>query len=133
MLLKKICSREFLSYGFFGVLTTLLNLALYHVLVVGGLDYVIANLITLIVVKLTAYVVNKIFVFRSKSSNLLALCKEFCMFVITRGLTGLIDFFGLILAVEIFGFDKIISKYVLQVVVIILNYIFGKVLVFIKR
>jgi len=132
-MLKKIFSREFLSYGFFGILTTLLNLFLYHFLVVGGMDYVLANLITLVVVKLTAYVVNKVFVFRSKSPNFIALCKEFFMFVVTRGLTGLIDFFGLILAVELFGFDEIISKYVLQVVVIVLNYVFGKVLVFIKR
>lgn len=132
-IMKKILSKEILSYGFFGVLTTILNLILYHGLVFAGMNYVIANLITLIVVKLTAYIVNKLFVFKSKSETWRALLKEFFMFVVTRGLTGVIDFVGLIIAVELFGFDKIISKYILQVAVIILNYVFGKVLVFIKR
>ena len=131
--MKKILTAEIVSYGCFGVLTTILNLVLYQALVMSGMEYIIANLITLIVVKLTAYIVNKVFVFKSKSKSWIALCKEFLLFVLTRGLTGLIDFFGLIFAVEILGLDKIISKYILQIVLIVLNYILGKVIVFIKR
>lgn len=130
--IEKIIKSEFFLYGFFGILTTILNIGLYHILLIIGLNYAVSNFITLIVVKIAAYVVNKIFVFKSKCSSFFELVKEFFRFAITRGITMLIDFFGLIIAVEILGLDEVYSKYALQVIVIVLNYFFGKFLVFNK-
>lgn len=130
--IEKIIKSEFFLYGFFGILTTILNIGLYHILLIIGLNYAVSNFITLIVVKIAAYVVNKIFVFKSKCSSFFELVKEFFRFAITRGITMLIDFFGLIIAVEILDLDEVYSKYALQVIVIVLNYFFGKFLVFNK-
>ena len=49
-----------------------------------------------------------------------------------RGFTGIIDIFGMFYAVEILKADEMFTKCVIQVIVIILNYILGKRVVFNK-
>ncbi len=121
--------KELIRYGLVGVSTTVINLLTYHILLFV-LDYKIANLIALIVSKKYGYFANKTIVFRSKTRTVRSFFMEVIRFILARGFTALVDYFGLILAVEAFGFDKIISKYVLQIIVIIINYIMGKYMVF---
>jgi len=128
--LKKLIASEAILYLFFGACVTLLNLAIYRGLLVINMQYWLANFIAMIITKLVAYLTNKVFVFKSKSANLKVLLMEFFRFVLARGFTGLIDFFGLIFMVETLGINEIISKYVVMVIVIILNFILGKKLVF---
>lgn len=132
-IIKKFMNREVILYAVFGVATSVLNIGLYAYLIYVGMDYKIANVITLIVVKLTAYVVNKLFVFQTKTENFIELAKEFWRFVVTRGITMLVDFFGVILMIEVLSIDSMISKVVLTVIVVILNYFFGKLHVFKKK
>ncbi len=130
---RKNTIKELFVYGVFGVLTTVVNIIVYQILLSRFiLKYWICNLLALLFSKLFAYFVNKKFVFRSKCSSFIALCKEFFSFIAARGLTGLIDFFGLIMMVEFFHIDKILSKYLLQIIVIVLNYVFSKLFVFKK-
>lgn len=121
--------KELISYGIFGVATTVVNIVLYQVFL-GFVDYKISNLIAIVGAKVFAYVVNKTFVFHTKCRGILELIGEIIRFVFARGITGLLDYFGLIFLVEIFQFNESYSKYMIQVVVIILNYVFGKKLVF---
>lgn len=129
-LINKLINRETILYAVFGVLTSLLNYYLFKVLLELGMDYKIGNLITLIVVKLAAYICNKNFVFKSHCQSFLELCKEVLRFVFARGATALIDYFGLILLVELFRFDKLYSKIFVTVLVIVINYVVGKKHVF---
>lgn len=132
-IVRKLLNREVILYGIFGILTSILNIVLYAYLSGNiGIDYKIANIITLIIVKLTAYVVNKLFVFQTKTENILELVKEFMRFVITRGLTMVVDFFGVIFFVEVLMIDSMISKIIFTIIVVILNYVFGKWHVFKK-
>ena len=121
--------KEITNYLIFGILTTILNIVLFYLLK-KIIDYKIANLITLLVVKIVAYLCNKKYVFKSKCENKKELFKETIRFAITRFLTFLIDYFGLILLVEIVKFSKMFSKVLILGIVIILNYIFGKLIVF---
>lgn len=125
--------REFIVYVIVGLSTTLVNILIYRGLLAVQVDYKIANLFALILCKVYGYVANKIIVFRSHCSSFRELMLEMLRFVFARGFTGLVDYFGLIFAVEILHFDKIISKYVLQAIVILLNYILGKFMVFRKK
>lgn len=124
---KKIA--ELFRYGLVGTSTTLINLATYHLLLFF-IDYRIANLIALIASKTYGYFANKTIVFRSKTDTFRSWLIEVAKFVAARGTTAVVDYFGLILAVEVLGFDKIISKYVLQIIVIVMNYLLGKYVVF---
>lgn len=128
---NNIVNRETILYGIFGILTTVLNIGLYEILLEFSINYKLANLITLISTKLIAYIVNKLFVFESRTGSLSELSKEFGRYVMTRGITMLIDYFGLILLVDYLGCNKSICKYMTTSIVIIVNYFFGKKHVFV--
>jgi GtrA-like protein. len=130
MNVKSLVNRETVSYTVWGILTSVLNIGLFELLLLAGTDYRVSNLVALLVTKLAAYVVNKLFVFRTKSENFAALSSEFFRFVVTRGGTMLVDWFGLILLVSVFGVPESAGKLVTTVVVVVLNYIFGKLCVF---
>lgn len=123
--------RELFLYVLFGVFTSFLNVLLFYLLSIF-IDYKLANIITLIIVKITAYLLNKKYVFKSKCRNKIELFKEVCRFIIWRGFSLLIDYFGLIILFEIFKIDKNISKVVIVFLVIAINYITGKMFVFKK-
>ena len=123
--------RELFRYAVFGAATTVVNIAVYQLLLLF-LDYRISNLIAILASKLFAFVTNKRFVFRSRCHSLRELLGEILRFILARGATGLLDYFGLILAVEVFRLDRVWSKYGLQALVIVLNYVLGKKAVFIS-
>lgn len=122
--------KELTRYGIFGVGTTLVNIFVYQSLLLF-LDYRISNLIAIIASKMFAYITNKKFVFHSHCENDKELKQEIGRFILTRGATGLLDYLGLMVTVEIFCFNRIWSKYAIQIIVIVLNYVFGKNTVFI--
>lgn len=133
-ILKKVCSREFITYVIFGVVTTLVNIFVFKILFENfTIAYGIANIIAVLTAKVVAYITNKLFVFRSKCENFKELCFEIIKYVFARGLTGLLDIFGMFFAVEVLKADEMITKYIIQVIVIILNYILGKKVVFKKH
>lgn len=124
--------KELIMYFIFGVSTTIVNILVYHMFLLCKIDYKIANLFAVVLGKLYAYVTNKKFVFCTKCETPKDAIKEFMRFVYARGITGLVDYFGLIVAVEYFGADIVITKYVLQIIIILLNYILSKLMVFKK-
>lgn len=124
--------KEFIKYGFWGVVTTLLNLFLYWLLIKLGIDYTISNIITLITIKTLCYFVNKIFVFETKCKSKKELSKEVIKYILSRLFTMALDYFGVILFVEVFRIDKIISKMIVLVIVVLVNYFLCKKYVYKK-
>ena len=131
ILIKK--HREFISYGIFGVLTTLLHFLLFYILIKIGIKYYIANIITLITIKALAYILNKIFVFKSKCKNKKELFKEIFKYIISRLFTMILDYFGLILLVEVFNMNELLGKGIILILVIIINYFLCKLFVYKKE
>jgi len=124
--------KEFIKYGFWGGVTTLLNLFLYWLLIKLGIDYTISNIITLITIKTLCYFVNKILVFKTKCKNKKELLKEITNYILSRLFTMVLDYFGVILFVEVLKVDKIISKIIVLVIVVLVNYILCKKIVYKK-
>lgn len=122
--------REIVSYLFWGILSSALNVGLFQGLVMAGVDYRISNVATLIVVKVFCYVTNKWFVFRTPYTGLGPFLKEMVSFVLARGFTFLLDFLGVMLLVEVMGADKFLGKCVMTAVVVAVNYILSKRYVF---
>lgn len=121
---------EGIRYIIVGVTTTLINIGIYQGLLFLGIDYKVSNIFAVILCKVYGYFANKLVVFRSHCNNFRELIVEMIKFVLARGFSGVVDYFGLILAVEVFHFDKIICKYVICVLVIVINYVMGKYIVF---
>lgn len=136
--IKKLYSKykEIINYLVFGVLTTIVSLAVYYISVLtflnpeNAIQLQIANILSWIAGVTFAYVTNRKYVFESKQQNKL---KEASKFVLSRVVTLLMDMLIMWLGVTILhGNDKII-KLISQVVVVILNYVFSKIFVFKKE
>lgn len=125
-----IIKKRLIIYGICGVLTTIANIALYQFLLYIGIDYKISNLVAVIVAKMLSYLTGKFFVFVSKTNSFMELAKEFIRFWITRGFTTIIDFFGVILLVEVLHINQVYSKYIILIFIIIFNFVMGDKFIF---
>lgn len=132
-LMKKFLNKETILYGIFGVGTSVLNIVLFQVLLMTNMDYKVANLITLVVVKIAAYICNKNFVFKSHCASFVELLKEISRFIVARGATMIIDYVGLIIMVDLCKLPELPSKIFITTLVIVINYIVGKKHVFKKQ
>lgn len=130
VMLHKENLKEWLRYGFWGAVTAFINFFSYWAFLLIGLDYRIAQLISMVLTKGSAYFSNKFFVFYSKRETKQALLKEMALFIITRGISGVIEFIGLVVLVDICGMGRLLGKGVMIVIVTILNYVFGKAIVY---
>lgn len=126
---KKIWSKEFILYVFWGLTTTILNIVLYALLCYL-MKYWIANIIAIVTCKVYSYFTNKFFVFKSKCGNLLAVMRELGTYIMTTGVSALADFFGVLLLVEVVMVDQQIAKYIIAIVVMLVNYVLRKKFVF---
>lgn len=126
-------------YIVFGILTTVVNYSVFllcYNTLFRGKDGLYANIITFIAAVLFAFVVNKLFVFESKSWSFMVLKKEIPSFLATR--------IGSFYAEKILRLNRfevlriwdtvidgiVIAKLALAIVVVLLNYVFCKFFVF---
>lgn len=123
--------KELISYGFFGVLTTLVNMVVFYIFdSVLGVQYLFANAIAIILSILFAYVTNKLFVFSSKTETFKETLNEFFKFIGARLLTGGVDMLTMWALVDGLTLDTNLAKLLTQFVVMVLNYVFSKLFIF---
>lgn len=132
--------REIISYLFWGVATTCVSWGSYTVFAgVVNTSIWLANILSWIFAVAFAYVTNKIWVFQSKSWKRDVIIRELGLFVSTRFATGLFEIIMVPLLVyagmdqPIFGIKGAVSKVVVSFLVVILNYIFSKLVIFNKK
>ena len=130
---------EVLTYLFFGGITTLVNIAVYGGLAHMGVTTGIANAAAWGLSVLVAYIPNRRWVFHSRASGRAAL-REFASFIACRVGTGVMDEILMIAGVNWLG-PRLVSpaqlnlwglgvKVFSNILVIILNYVFSKLLIF---
>lgn len=131
---------EAINYLFFGFLAFLVNMVAYALAtwVLGADDdkvvlVLIATAFAWVVSVLFAYWTNRSFVFKSKVKDKEGIWKEFSAFVGARIVTGGMELVIMYVMVDLAGINNMISKFVCNVVVIVSNYIFSKLLVFKKK
>ncbi len=122
--------REMIQYIIWGVLSMALNVGLFQLLILAGVEYKSSEVITLLIVKIFVYITNKFFVFKTACKSIKELLREFLSFVFARGATMILDFMGIVVLVEICNIGKFISKCIMAVIVVIINYIVSKKFVF---
>lgn len=135
----KLVNRETVSYVIFGVLTTLVNIVVYllcdtamGVFLTGAVLTLVTNSIAWVAAVIFAYVVNKLFVFRSKTETAKAALIEFALFIGARLLSYGVDTLGMVLLVDVLHVSGIVSKVLMNIVVMIMNYFFSKWFIFNK-
>ena len=147
--LKKILNRETVMYLVFGVATTVVNYIVFFLcyeLIFGGDNSPAANTVAFVAAVLFAFVVNKVFVFESKSWGVDALKREVPPFLGARVGSFLIEEAGLILCEDVWHLGNVtvfamgemeltgvtVAKLALSVIVVVLNYVFCKFFIFKK-
>jgi putative flippase GtrA len=124
--------KEVIMYLIIGVLTTIINYVIFAVAVWLGLEELTSNIIAWIITIIVAYILNKLFVFESKSFEKSVITKEIISFTVARIATLGVEEAMLLVFVKIVGLNPYIIKLVANIVVIILNYIFSKFIIFKK-
>lgn len=120
--------RELFLYMFFGVLTTLVNIAVYLFFTrLLGVNYLISNILAWTLSVLFAYVTNRIWVFESRNNDIL---KEMALFFAGRIFSGVVDTGLMWLLIDVLFVGDAISKIIVQVIVVVLNYVLSKAVVF---
>lgn len=139
--------KEIILYLIFGALTTLVNLVIFIAFgaILGDELYLVSNLIAWVGAVIFAFVVNKLFVFESHNASRGKLARELLEFVGARVFSFGFEEVGFFLLVDVLTLGKLsftligfkitgqlISKVILAVVVVILNYFFSKYIIFKK-
>ena len=129
--LKSNKMKKLFLYVVFGVLTTGVNIFLFWLLSdVLHVQYLISNFVAIVVSILFAYITNKWYVFESKTETRKDLIREFVTFIGARTGTLIFDMVGMFVLVSFLSLDSLISKIFVNIIVVILNYIFSRLLVF---
>lgn len=125
---------DILTYLIFGVLTTVVNYAVYlPAYNLLGLSASVSNMLSWVVAVAFAYLTNKPFVFKSHDWSKETVIPELTKFVSCRLASGAMETVILLLAVDILGWNGNIWKLLTQVMVVVLNYVFSKLIVFRKK
>lgn len=120
--------RELVLYVVFGTFTFLVNVVTYFLFQsVMGINYLVSNVLAWFFSVLFAYITNKTWVFESKSPEIL---KEMSLFFGGRIFSGVVDTALMYLFIDVLVLGNTFSKIVVQIIVIVLNYVFSKLIVF---
>ena len=129
--------KEIINYLIFGALTTVVNLIAKYILLFTILDATnafelqLSVIISWFVACTFAYITNRIWVFESKSKEIV---KEITKFFTSRFTTLGLEMLIMFIFVTVLGLNSdiwvIVWTLVAQIVVIVVNYILSKLLVF---
>lgn len=124
-------NEELWNYLIIGALTTVVSIGSYSIFSkLLKINYLISNVLSWIVSVIFAYFTNRWFVFHSKEKKKF---KEFMAFISSRLLTLLLDSGLMIVGVDYLKIDDLVTKILVQIVIVIANYVLSKLIVFKKE
>ena len=132
-MMKKLLEKykSIIRYAFFGVMTTIVNVAVYslfyEVLSIGN---ILSTVVSWGLAVAFAFVTNKLFVFESRSWKVKSALKEVTNFILCRVGTGLVEVIMMYVFVDILSYNGTIMKLLTNIIVIILNYVASKLIIF---
>ena len=124
---------DILAYLFFGVLTTVVNyvvyLPCYNLL---HFSAAVSNVIAWVAAVVFAYLTNKPFVFKSHDWSAETVIPELTKFVTCRIGSGALETAIIFITVDLMAWNGNVMKLVTSLLVVILNYVASKLLIFKK-
>ena len=126
--------RGLILYGVFGILTTIVNMVAYYLCFdVLCIPNLLSTAIAWFLSVLFAFITNKLWVFKSKSFAKAVFFREIVSFFSCRIATGVLDMAIMYVAVDRMAQNEMLWKLLSNIIVIILNYIASKLLIFRKK
>ena len=148
---QKIITKEVVLFVVFGLLTTAVSMLSFwifnklfsfagwsgvlHLFLKSGKDYAYmdANVLSWVCAVTFAFITNKLFVFESKSWEKKNTLREAGSFFGARLFSLLVDEGLMLLFVSAIGMKKMWAKLIVQVIIVIINYVLSKAFVFRKK
>ena len=133
MKLKKLYSKykDVLAYLVFGVFTTLINIITYWLMAYKLHQIVmVSTIVAWVVAVFFAYITNRKWVFHSECKDIKGIVKEISAFFSCRLATGIVDWLCMFVFVDLIKINDIVIKILANIVVIVLNYIASKLIIF---
>ena len=125
---------DLITYLVFGVLTTVVNYLVYLPCYNWfGLGAAVSNAIAWVVAVAFAYLTNMPFVFRSHDWSMKVVLPELGKFLVCRVGSGLLETGILLVTVDLMHWNGNVMKLITSVLVVLLNYVGSKLLVFNKK
>ncbi len=126
-----ITYKSIIAYLVLGVCTTVVNVVTYFLCYeLANIPNVISTIIAWVAAVTFAFLTNKPLVFESKDWSWGVVYPELLKFYGCRIATGIIEVVGMFVLVDLFLFNGTVMKLLINILVIILNYIFSKLIVF---
>ena len=119
--------KELILYGVFGILTVIVNIISFKLLLILNIPLLYANTIAFFIAVVFAYYTNTKFVFNDTFTK-----KNFISFMSMRISTLFIDNIGLYYLVSI-SVDELIAKSIINIIIILINYICSKFIIYKKK
>ena len=129
--------QELVNYLVVGVIGTVVSIAIFTVLMKMTNESVLSNVISWMVTVILMYILNRYFVFLEHAKDKVAILKEMSTFVSARIATLLLETAIVWLGIDVMklnaGLKIIAVKTVGQIVVIVLNFVAAKLVIFKKK
>lgn len=126
--------KDIILYGFFGVCTTLANMGVYWICAyLFNMAVIPSTLIAWFVAVLFAYLTNRKWVFHSEATTCREIWREIVSFYSCRIATGVVDWVCMFVFVDLLHLNDMVIKMIANIVVIILNYVASKLVIFKKK
>ena len=125
--------RELITYLFVGGITSVIGMGGYWLLLFFGFSPVSANIFSWVAAVAFAYVANKKLVFQNQTKGLQQLLRQVTACVSSRVFSLVVETVLIWAGTDLLQIDKYLIKIPVAVIVIILNYLTGKFVVFVKR
>lgn len=124
--------KHIITYLVFGVITTLVSWGSFWAIrkYIPILNENIANIISIVLAVVVAYITNRKYVFLSNEKNII---KEFIAFCSGRLVTMMFETIAFWIFATVLGINEMLVKVGVSVIVVILNYIISKIFVFKNR
>ncbi len=126
--------RELVTYVIFGGLTTLVNFIVYFLCKdLLHIYYITSNVIAWFLSVVFAFFTNKYYVFQKKDFSWKNTSMEFVKFAAGRVVSGAFETGFLYITVDFFHLGENLMKLIASIVVVIINYAYSKLFVFISK
>ena len=123
--------QDIIPYAFFGVLTTIVNIAAYWLSAHPfALSVMLSTVLAWVAAVLFAYITNRKWVFHSQAETSKEILREIFSFFACRMATGVVDWGCMFVFVDLLHLNDVIIKAGANILVIILNYIASKLVIF---
>ena len=125
--------KEIILYLVFGVLTTAVSIGTFALTELVGIHELVGNIISWVVSVTFAFFTNRIWVFDAKTDSTKSFFVQFVLFYLSRIATFLVEELIIFVCVTLLHFNPMVIKIIAQVIVIVLNFVVSKLVVFRKK